>query len=849
MHNRVTKRESANIPIESVSTSPRRRLVGRLEQATGVVLLSGIPGSGRTTVVASWAHGLEVSGHAVFWITAPPKRGTPVELWDRLLGTSTGSLDQFVDLVSASGAPSVVVLDDADAYLTSDHIVELVELIARAPLTRLVLIGHLLPDFPVTVAVTRVRSLELRASVDELAAIAQSVGLPLPRMAMDAVDAGFRGWLTPSLIALRGLGEAMADGREPEHAYELAMEKATAFVRNEFDDTAAIEALKPLRLWQCADELTAETARVAIGVPRPHRIIAQMEDEGAVLPIPGASPPAWTRNLSPVLAVVLEEESARRFPDETRAAHSRLSLWHLENGDESGAVSHAVSAEDWTSVTDLLTVHWSALLSTAPDLLRETINALPQHILDETPRWIEARNFVNFMPSSTVGARPVKFRHTARQTEEVSMDLLATLTSRSAALRFSGQFEEAATTAAEAEDALRRAPADKLAEIEHVLPELRMQWGISFELAGRASSALAAFEATYDDSLRGGNARMAVDAAGNSALILATGGSSASAIGWLNRMPAFTDDERSPQAVHTAGNMARAVIALDRLEVDEARAISESRFNETRSPEQWAIRESILARIAALSGDPLARLASLRGVLAATSPDAWSSGVNRWLVILAEAELLIASGQAPAAEALLARVHESADNARASVKDYVATVRARAALFAGEPDRAFEIAMPLVIKGTSTVRTLAELLLVVAVVDVAAERNEDAASRFRSALELIDTHTLPVLLARVPRAALHALLALPGCEISPETMRKVESANILVVIPNPAASLTRRERDVLRLLVAGSSIEEIAREQFVTRNTLKTQVRSIYRKLGTSSREETVRIARTLPPL
>jgi LuxR family maltose regulon positive regulatory protein len=848
MYDRVTNRESATIPIEAVSASPRRRLIDRLEQATGVVLLSGIPGSGRTTLVASWAHGLEASGLSVYWVAAAPESGTGSGLWGRLLGTSTGSLGHFVDRVAASDSPSVVVLDDASASLTPELIAELVELMARAPRTRLVLIGHVLPDFPVTVAVTKVRSLELRASADELAAITESIGLPMPRPAVDAVHAAFRGWLAPSLLALRALAEAAADGREPEHAYELAMETATAFIRREFEGIAAVEPLKELWLWQCADELTAETARVAIGVAHPHRLIAQMEDEGAVLPVPGASPPVWTRNFSPVLAAVFAEESAKRFADETRAAHGRLSLWHLENGDASGAVSHAVAAEDWKSVTDVLAVHWSKLLTDAPDVLRAATNALPQDFLDENPRWAEARYLMSHMPSGGGDVRPVMYKHTERQATDGLMDLLSSLTSRSAALRFNGRFNEAASTAAEAEAALRGASADQLDEVAHVLPELTLQWGLCFEFAGHASRALKIFEETYDDALQRGNLRMAVDAAGNSALVIAVSGSTASAATWLDRMPAFADAENSPQAVHTAGNMARAILATNGLDIAEARAISAVRFDIARSPEQWAIHEWILARIAELSGDALAGLASLRGVLAAKSPDTWSSGVNRWLMLSAQADLLIASGQASAAEALL-------DRARASglsgvpFRDYVDTARARAALFAGEPERAVKIAMPHVIAASTRVRTLAELLLVVAAVDIAAGRMEEATSRFRSALDLIETHDLSVLLARVPRDALHTLLALPGCTIDAETLRRVEATNALSIAANPVASLTRRERDVLRLLVAGASIEQIGREQFVTRNTLKSHVRSIYKKLGTSSREETIRLARTFPGL
>jgi LuxR family maltose regulon positive regulatory protein len=52
--------------------------------------------------------------------------------------------------------------------------------------------------------------------------------------------------------------------------------------------------------------------------------------------------------------------------------------------------------------------------------------------------------------------------------------------------------------------------------------------------------------------------------------------------------------------------------------------------------------------------------------------------------------------------------------------------------------------------------------------------------------------------------------------------------------------LSPRERDVLRLLASELSLHEIARELFVSYNTIKTQTKSIYRKLLVSNRAEAV---------
>lgn len=56
--------------------------------------------------------------------------------------------------------------------------------------------------------------------------------------------------------------------------------------------------------------------------------------------------------------------------------------------------------------------------------------------------------------------------------------------------------------------------------------------------------------------------------------------------------------------------------------------------------------------------------------------------------------------------------------------------------------------------------------------------------------------------------------------------------------------LTRRERVILAELDENTTLEEIASRLFVTRNTVKSQVRSVYRKLGVSNRAEAVECAR-----
>ena len=56
--------------------------------------------------------------------------------------------------------------------------------------------------------------------------------------------------------------------------------------------------------------------------------------------------------------------------------------------------------------------------------------------------------------------------------------------------------------------------------------------------------------------------------------------------------------------------------------------------------------------------------------------------------------------------------------------------------------------------------------------------------------------------------------------------------------------LTTRELEVLVELPTMRTVDEIAQSMFVSVNTLKTHLRSVYRKLGVSSRRDAVSAAR-----
>jgi len=56
----------------------------------------------------------------------------------------------------------------------------------------------------------------------------------------------------------------------------------------------------------------------------------------------------------------------------------------------------------------------------------------------------------------------------------------------------------------------------------------------------------------------------------------------------------------------------------------------------------------------------------------------------------------------------------------------------------------------------------------------------------------------------------------------------------------PAEPLTEREVAVLRLLRGTLSLREIGQQLFLSRNTIKTHTKAIYRKLGAAPRLDAI---------
>jgi len=74
-------------------------------------------------------------------------------------------------------------------------------------------------------------------------------------------------------------------------------------------------------------------------------------------------------------------------------------------------------------------------------------------------------------------------------------------------------------------------------------------------------------------------------------------------------------------------------------------------------------------------------------------------------------------------------------------------------------------------------------------------------------------------------------------------MERIKERNALLEFRGE--QLTQREIEVLKYLTSGKSVEEIGKCLHISKNTTKTHLKNVYRKLKVNDRNEACKIAKT----
>ncbi len=359
-----------------------------------------------------------------------------------------------------------------------------------------------------------------------------------------------------------------------------------------------------------------------------------------------------------------------------------------------------------------------------------------------------------------------------------------------------------------------------------------LQWGLTRMLVQDVVGATRDFQEAYWAGRRSTMPHYARNGAEDAALMLALVDSVEPAEEWLGKARTIEPAaEHLRTYVEEWDPLVEAAVALARFELDTAREAL-ARFRPAPDTNlSWSAEAYLRARLGLLSGERFGALEELTRVNHPRGGSAARGTLDEALLTLAEAELALAVGRPPRAEAALDR---------AAPGPLLTAVRARLALAKGDATGALVQSLAGLHESVPFGRV--DLAAIAAVAQWRLGRRAEAAEQFGRALELARTHGVIAHFALLPRADLAALVELVPA--GAQVLGRVLGAQDDTAFEHAqAVELSEREKLVLVELAGTASAQKIASRLFVSVNTVKTQVRSIYRKLGVHSREEALEVA------
>ncbi len=779
----------------------RPRLLARIESAlqTGrPVVVAGPPRSGVTTLVRHWASETERTV---------------------VTGLTPGEQD----------AAAVLVVDDAHLFGAEG----LHELLARATDVPVVLAGGAGPTLDRIAADTNAVVLDcadLAFDATEAATLlGRSVGVVVaPVVVARTVDGvgGLVGVLAAAAAAVAAEDRPPVDLGSRFHA---AVDTATA----DWIDTVE----------DCALRSFAERAAVVRSAPV--AFLAELADD------PSADPVALCRAAAAAglgtvrgqgftwfdaTARALRAAGSARDPDRQREVARRAAAWAITHDDTVTAVDAAVQLDDLDLLSDVLTTAWTRLTGPgAPTIARLLDPVQPRRatrypvVLAAIAR-AESTADRHHARASRVNAAVVPsvaaVIGTAHPAEAV---FLAAIEMQSR--RITGDdagAQRAADAVRERLDALDAAAADRLAPR---LPFVLQQLAATALTAGDVETALATLvRVEPTDGPDGALQRAAAD--GLAALVHALAGE----VDVARRLLSVDGVLDLP-----TGALASAVVALEDGDTATVLALLHRVDPLFGAFEHWPLVLGLRARATTIAGrvPPADQLAALDAEAQRYRMRAVAGGVGARLLGRARVRLQLAAGQLSQAERGL--------EALGPVQGWNAAEHVGLALARNEPQRALDLVTAVFAQGGRyEARTTALLVLLRA---VALRRTGDvrgAVASFCEAVDTFDRHGLRGELLTPPRDDVLQLLEVADDDRARALFASVSSLSSVMPGPDVSVVLSERESVVLALLAAPHSLPGIAAELHVSVNTVKTQVRSVYRKLGVSSRRDAVEQARLL---
>ncbi|GGW42302.1 transcriptional regulator [Streptomyces lucensis JCM 4490] len=840
----------------------RERLVEHLDRSsrTPLVMIDGAAGAGKTLLVADWAAGL---GQPVAWLTLDAAIQGPGMFWAHVLqalravgvelpagigSPADGSrvdhtlLSRLAARLSNGGSTVTLVLDDYDRA-TADISDQLAFVLQHArPGLRLVLVSRTEPLLPLhryraAGEITEIRDAELAFTPEETAALLELHGLCLTVPAARDLVERTRGWAAGLRLC------ALAAGQSPDPQVYLKEFEAGHSTIADFLLAEVLRRQEPqtqdllLRV-SVLERFCADLANELTGRADAEPILAGLHRENAFVEDLGH---AWYR-LHPLFREILRVHLRERCPGLEPELHRRAAHWLRRSGALPEMLTHGAAAGDWEftarALVDDLAIG-QLFTGVRSDDLTELFAGMEPGTTSSATNLVRA---ARDLARHDLDHGLAHLRHAERQLGDDDHDPAAAQLScallEALAARLSGSPRRAEQAARAARELEREVPARLLDQHPELPALLLTHVGSTRVWAGEFEEARAALTAVAGGRDGAATVVPRQESLGHLALIDYLDGWPGRAE--RNAFAAMSESDRFGLPRLSGSGLGRTVLAAVAVERGELRRaqglIDQTPGSAARDPVTAAARSIALARLLLARGRARAAAEAARAAVATDVASPWAQGQAALVASAAH----LAEGRPDAA----AEVVRDA----AAEQPACAVAEARAHLAGGDRWTALKVldAMTADRRVGPAVRVRAVLVRA----EAAHAQGDRAAARRLLADALLDARRdalrrpfreagpwVGPFLSAPPLRDLAAGWLTPGTAApGPEA----EAAPVLV------EQLSGRERDVLTRLAQMMSTEEIAADLFVSVNTVKTHIKSVYRKLAVNRRHDAVRRARGL---
>jgi LuxR family maltose regulon positive regulatory protein len=833
----------------------RAWLVDRLDRAVSaspITVVTGYPGAGKSVLLSLW---FETQGSgAVAWWSCDAWDASPVRFWTSFV-TALRSVEpelgvDALDLLEADSPSSAEVVaslvNDVHALRTTTTLViddfhltppsassGFAELVERLPTTlRIVVASRSDPVLPlhrwrVTGRLAEIRMADLRLRDDEVDQLLRGFEVDLPADDVDALAQRTEGWAAGVQLAalnLRSVDDPGSflrrftgnDRNVADFLVGEVLQRQPPEVQDFLLDTSILDDFDSA----LCDELTGRTDS---------RDLLRLVEASSLFLVPLDADRRSFR-YHQLFGDLLRAELEARDPARALALHRRAAERYEHLGDLTSSIRHHVASGDSARAFDLLHEHClDAWFTTDGAQLERCLSELPDAAVAGERRRMLDLAFASLISGDWLRADVWLDR--ANRTPSTANDNGAEVEGHqmvATALRLALRGEQDQAIAA-AEAALRH----RCSVVDRTVALLILVRCYLWTDQLDAAAAICALgiagppEPVRDAVLIGVDSLVAFQRGrlGEAERLADEAVSRADRAGAPDHPDLF-------EALYT-----RSGIALERGDLDEAERLCEEaiRRSEPSRPPPILLSGVLLASIWAARGDVDSAFAAIERTRGAIPGDVRSSLTTR--VDAAQARLLLDVGNRDGARVAIARIPSGTGRL---------LLESECALMGGDADLALDLLDGLAIDAMTLRVELERAVLHARIVSALDEDSDGALSHV---LELgRPERFVRTVISRDREYAKRLdefLLRSPRDPYGDELLSAIDQ---MLVSPSQGdltdGPLSERERVVLRYLPTRLSYREITGELYVSMNTLKTHLKSIYRKLDASSRAEAVEHAR-----